>query len=626
MVTTLPRTLARVVLASVVAAALWRGAVATPSAQPLAQPSGETIYRERCAGCHDLVSARIPSRDALRGLSSARILRAMDFGVMLNVAYPLRREEREAVAAFLGKAGGDPAPPAAAFCADRTAKVAARPKVQWNGWSPADGNARFQPADQAGLTPDQVSRLELKWAFAFDGDIAAFAQPTVLDRSLFVGSAGGLVHALDVDSGCLRWVFRANGPVRSALTAVPLRNRQALVFSDLVGWVYALDAETGKLLWKRRVESHETTRLTGAAAVYNGTVFIPVASWEESRAIGPDYPCCTFRGSVVALRIADGSQVWKTYTIMQEPIPRGKSRAGTEQWGPSGAGVWGTPTVDAKRGRLYVTTGDNFSSPPTTTSDSVMALDLRTGRQIWSHQVTSGDAYNSACGDGGPNCPAEKGPDYDFGSSALLITAANGKDFVVAGQKSGVVTAFDPDREGAVVWQTRVGKGGVNGGVQWGMASDRTHVYAAVSDVVRIPRTNADPLDPARFTLNPQEGGGLTALRVEDGTRSWYAAPPACSARPGCSPAQSAAVTAIPGVVFSGSVDGHLRAFSTADGKVLWDVDTAREYDAVNGVKGHGGSLDGPGAVVVGGMLFVNSGYSRFGGMPGNVLLAFAPK
>ena len=179
MVTTLPRTLVRVALVSVAAAALWRVAVATPSAQPSAQPSGEAIYRERCAGCHDLVSARIPSRDALRGMSSARILRALDFGVMLNVAYPLRRDEREAVAAFLGKAGADPAPPAAAFCTDRTAKLAARPKVHWNGWSPADGNARFQPADQAGLTPDQVSRLELKWAFAFDGDIAGRARKKV---------------------------------------------------------------------------------------------------------------------------------------------------------------------------------------------------------------------------------------------------------------------------------------------------------------------------------------------------------------------------------------------------------------------------------------------------------------
>jgi polyvinyl alcohol dehydrogenase (cytochrome) len=607
---------------AVVVTGLWHGMAATPSAQP----SGEAIYRERCAACHDLVTARIPPRDALRNMSSARILRALDFGVMMNVAYPLRRDEREAVATFLGKAGGDPAPPPSAFCAERTAKLAARPKIRWNGWSPTDGNVRFQPADQAMLTVEQVSRLELKWAFAFDGDIAAFAQPTILDRALFVGSAGGLVHSIDVDSGCLHWVFQANGPVRSALLAVALGNRHALMFSDLVGWVYAVDAETGKLLWKKRVEEHETTRLTGAAAVYNGTVFIPVASWEESRAIGPNYPCCTFRGSVVALKIADGSQLWKTYTIAEEALPRGKNRAGTEQRGPSGAGVWGSPTVDAKRGWLYVTTGDNFSTPPTNTSDAVMALDIKTGRTIWSRQVTSGDAYNSACGDGGANCPPENGPDFDFGSSALLIKGPGGRDFVVAGQKSGVVTAFDPDRQGQILWQTRVGKGGVNGGVQWGMASDGKLVYAAVSDVVRIRNTNADPTDPARFSLNPQEGGGLTALRVETGEKVWYATPPACSSKPGCSPAQSAAITAIPGLVFSGSLDGHLRAFSAVDGKIVWDVDTAREYDAVNGVKGRGGSLDGPGAVVVGGMLFVNSGYSRFGGMPGNVLLAFAPR
>ena len=247
---------------AVVVTGLWHGMVATPSAQP----SGEAIYRERCAACHDLATARIPPRDALRNMSSARILRALDFGVMMNVAYPLRRDEREAVATFLGKAGGDPAPPPSAFCAERTAKLAARPKIRWNGWSPTDGNVRFQPADQAMLTVEQVSRLELNWAFAFDGDIAAFAQPTILDRALFVGSAGGLVHSIDVDSGCLHWVFQANGPVRSALLAVALGNRHALMFSDLVGWVYAVDAEMGKLIWKKRVEEHETTRLTGAAA------------------------------------------------------------------------------------------------------------------------------------------------------------------------------------------------------------------------------------------------------------------------------------------------------------------------------------------------------------------------
>jgi polyvinyl alcohol dehydrogenase (cytochrome) len=253
-----------------------------------------------------------------------------------------------------------------------------------------------------------------------------------------------------------------------------------------------------------------------------------------------------------------------------------------------------------------------------------MALDLLTGRIRWTRQITSGDAYNSACGNGAANCPPERGPDFDFGSSAMLVTAG-GRDLLVAGQKSGAVTAVDPSRNGEIVWQTRVGKGGVNGGVQWGMASDGTRIFAAVSDVVRILKTNADPNDPARFTLNPAEGGGLTALTIADGRAAWHATPPPCRATPGCSPAQPAALTAIPGVVFSGSLDGHLRAFDAATGQVIWDVDTVRDYDGVNGARGRGGSPDGPGAVVAGGMRFVNSCYSRFGGMPGNVLLAFAP-
>jgi polyvinyl alcohol dehydrogenase (cytochrome) len=600
----------------------WPGGIATASAQA----SGETIYRERCAGCHDLVSPRIPHRDALKQMSAPRILRSLDFGAMMSIAYPLRRDEREAVASYLGTNSPDLAPPPAAFCTNRTVQIAATPKVHWNGWSPTNANTRFQSADAAGLTSDSVKRLELKWAFAFDGDITAFAQPSVLDRVLFVGSAGGIVHAMNVESGCLHWTFQANGPVRSAMLAVPMGRRHALLFSDQVGWFYSLDAQTGKLLWRKRVEDHEATRLTAAPVAHDGMVFVPAASWEETRATGPGYPCCTFRGSVSALRIRDGSLVWKRYTIAEDPKPTGNNRVGTPQWGPSGAGIWASPTLDAKRGLLYVTTGDNYSSPATNTSDAVMALELKTGRVAWTRQVTSGDAYNSACGDKGPNCPPENGPDYDFGSSALLVRGSGSRELVVAGQKSGVVTAFDPERQGEIVWQTRVGQGGVTGGVQWGMASDGRNIYAAVSDVVRIRRPNTDALEPARVGLNPQVGGGLTALRVETGERVWSAPPAAvCGSNPNCSPAQSAAVTAIPDVVFSGSLDGHLRAYSARDGQVIWDFDTAREYEAVNGVKGRGGSIDGPGPVVAGGILFINSGYPRFGGMAGNVLLAFAP-
>jgi polyvinyl alcohol dehydrogenase (cytochrome) len=566
----------------------------------------------------------------LQKMPASRILRTLDFGAMMTIAYPMRREEREAVAAYLGTAGAAPGPPAAAFCSDRSVTLANPSKFAWNGWSPAASNARFQSSDAAGLTIGQVGRLKLKWAFGFDGDVTAFSQPTVLDGQIFVGSAGGTIYALRAETGCLQWTFQANGPVRSSVLAAPIERGHGLFFGDQTGWLYSVQAETGKLLWKKKIEEHDAARLTGTPVAYNGTVFVPVASWEETRSLDPDYPCCTFRGSVVALRIRDGSLVWKSYMIRDAARQTGKTPRGTPQWGPSGAGVWSAPTIDAKRGVMYIATGDNYSSPTTETSDAVMALDLRTGRILWSKQTLPGDAYNSSCGNDKNNCPKEDGPDYDFGSSAIMVTLPGGHDLLLAGQKSGMVYALDPERKGEIVWQVRTATRGANAGpsvgVQWGMASDGQRVYAAASNVGRTPPT--DPLDTRRSILDPRQGGGLTALRVADGTKVWYAAPEPCKtgAPAGCSPAQSAAVTGIPGVIFSPSMDGHLRAFSAEDGKILWDFDTVRDYATVNGVKAKGGSIDGPGAVVVKGMVFVNSGYSRFGGMPGNVLLAFAPE
>ncbi len=446
----------------------------------------------------------------------------------------------------------------------------------------------------------------------------AFSQPAVLDGQVFVGSASGLIQALSADSGCIKWVYQATGPVRAALLVASLGDKHAVLFGDSIGWFYAVEAETGRLIWKKRPEPHEATRLTGAALAYQGTVFIPVASWEESRTTNPEYPCCTFRGSVVALRIKDGSQVWKTYMIPEKPAQRGKN-----EWGPSGAGIWAAPTLDSKRGVLYVTTGDNYSAPATSMSDAVVALELATGRIAWSKQTTPGDVWNTLCNTTKAGCP---GPDYDYGSSVILEKRDNGRDVLLAGQKSGIVYALDPERKGEILWQVRVGKGGTNGGVQWGMASDGFQVYAATSDVTRGSAPNSDPLDPHAQFVDPKTGGGLTALRITNGDKVWFAPPILCgpSAKPGCSPAQSQAVTAIPGVVFSGSLDGHLRAYSSEEGKIIWDFDTVRDYQTVNGARAAGGSLNGPGTVVAGGMVFVNSGYVRLGSIPGNVLLAFS--
>jgi polyvinyl alcohol dehydrogenase (cytochrome) len=586
-----------------------------------APPSGEAVYTKRCSGCHEQTNPRIPHREALQRLPSARILRALDSGAMMSVAFTMSREDRIAVASYLGTDAAVPGPPASAFCPDRSVTIASAPKFFWNGWSAGSDNARFQRAEAARLSLDQVRGLKLKWAFGFDGDATAFAPPTVIDGQVFVGSAAGMIHAMRAETGCLQWVFQANGPVRSAIVSAPLGTQHALLFGDMTGWFYALQAETGKLLWKSHIETHESTRLTGAPAVHDGTVYVPVASWEETRAGDMDYACCTFRGSLVALRIRDGEQLWKTYMV-PAPQETGKNARGISRFGPSGVGIWSAPTLDTKRGLLYVTTGDNYSLPATENSDSVIALDLATGNIVWSKQILPRDVYNGACGRDA-SCGEQPGPDFDFGSSAILVTLPGGRELLLAGQKSGLVFAVDPTKKGEIVWQTRVGEGGLNGGVQWGMSSDGQRVYASVSDVHRMRQTNA--LEARRFIPDPKRGGGLTALQISDGSELWHVAPAPCpeNAPPGCSPVQPGAVTGIPGVVFATSGDGHIRAHSAEDGKILWDFDTARDFETVNRVKASGGSIEGPGAVVVNGMVFITSGYPRNGGMPGNVLLAF---
>ncbi|MDR2215950.1 MAG: PQQ-binding-like beta-propeller repeat protein [Nevskiaceae bacterium] len=585
-----------------------------------AQPSGEQVYTQYCAACHDQPATRAPPREALAQLSPQRILRTLDFGTMMAVAYPIRRGDREVLAQYLGKGQDASAIAPAALCsADRNILAGASSAPAWKGWSPTTANTAFQPREASGLSADQVGNLRLKWAFGYAGDFIAFAAPTVSRGTLFVGSAGGAVHALDAQTGCTYWTYQAKGPVRTPPTLAGEDENPVLLFTDQVGGVYALEARTGREVWTMRVEEHEATRLSGAITVHEGIAFVPAASWEESRAVDPKYPCCTFRGSVSAVRISDGSVAWKTW-LVDPPQKTGVSPAGTDLFGPSGVGVWSAPTVDAKRGLLYIGTGDNYTHPATPTSDAIVALDLQSGAIRWIRQTTADDVFNAMCARGGAsNC----GPDHDFAAPAMLVQTPSGRDVLIAGQKSGVVYGLDPDDEGRILWETRIGVGGTSGGVQWGMASDGSKVYASVADPVRTAGDQGS-LTVGNAPFDPAKGGGLTALDVLTGNTLWHAVPAPCAPpRDGCSPAQPAAVSVIAGAVFSGSMDGHIRAFSADDGRVLWDFDTQRSFTTVNGVTAQGGSIDGPGAVVVNGMVYVNSGYPRLGGAPGNVLLAF---
>ncbi len=589
-----------------------------------APPSGEAIFAARCAMCHDAPPSadnRAPPKAVLEQMSVARIIRTMDFGAMMSLTYMLDRAAREAVASYLGVPGEDRAPPPSAFCAERAATVAKPDAGDWNGWSPAATNTRYQV--RPGLSAAQLGRLRLKWAFGFAGDVNAFAPPAVLGANLFVGSAGGSVYALDARSGCIRWHYQADGPVRTAMLVAPVDagdTRHAVLFGDQAGRFYAVGAETGALLWRARPDEHEATKLTGAPLARDGIVYVPVASWEESRPLNPAYECCTFRGSVVSYRIANGEKVWQSFLVAETPKAGAADARGGRRWGPSGAGTWSAPTLDAARGLLYVTTGNNYTGQ-TAMSDAVVALRIADGAVAWSKQLTPGDEFNLSCSRGGSGCP---GMDYDIGASAVLERLPDGVERLLVGQKSGVVYGLDPSRRGELVWQARVGRGGINGGIVWGLASDGRNVYAAVSDLARRARADATAFDWRPTGVDPSSGGGLTALDIRTGEKAWFAPPAPCApAKAVCSPAQPAAVTAIPGAVLSGSVDGHLRAFAAADGKLLWDFDTAREFETINSVPARGGSLDGAGPVVARGMLYVTSGYSRNGGMPGNVLLAF---
>ena len=512
---------------------------------------------------------------------------------------------------------------------------------RWNGWGADLNNSRFQPAAMAGLTQDQVPRLQLKWAFGFPGASAANAQPTIVGGLVFVGGGDRKVYALDAKSGCTRWVFATEADVRTAISFAPISgtNRFGVFFGDVDANAYAVNATTGALVWKTKVEDHPAARIIGAPTLYSGVLYVPVSSIEELTGSRPTYQCCSFRGSVVAVDIATGRQIWKAYTIPEAPRPTKQNAIGTQLYGPSGAAVWSAPTIDVQRQALYVATGDSYSNPAAETSDAIVAFDLATGRMLWHRQATAKDAFVTACfSTDTTNCPDDHGPDHDFGQSPILVSLREGQRVLVIGQKSGVVHALDPDQEGKILWQTRIGKGGALGGIMWGSAADQDRVYVANSDVGFLASDRTRRLDP-------DAGGGLFALDLATGKILLQVPPVSRGSRSQCSLALSAAVTAIPGVVFSGAVSGYLRAYATSEdnsgapkrsasrlvstilspghARLLWAVDTARDYATVNGVPARGGAMEGPGPTIVDGMLYVNSGYAQWGGLPGNVLLAF---
>ena len=578
--------------------------------------SGWAAFQTRCMGCHG--NAAVPaaqSPEQIRQMSPERIYASLTTGSMKTQGDALSEDQRRMLATFmsarpLGSLNEGAAASMPNHCAANPPMSDPAAGPAWNGWGVDMGNDRFQTAKAAGLTAAQVPNLKLKWAFGVPTGLSQYNQPTVVSGRVFLGTDTGYVYSLDAKTGCLYWSFQTKGAVRGALSVGPVKGKGStkygVFFGDFRTYVYGLDAQTGKELWTTRADDHFIARVTAAPIFHDGKVYVPVSSSEEFQAGNLDYPCCTSRGSVVAFDASNGERLWKTY-VMDEPKPVRKNSKGVQLYAPAGSSVWNSPTIDTKLNAIYFGTGDAETEPAAKTSDAVMALDLKTGKELWHYQIQENDAFMGGCGGGAnksDNCPVNPGPDLDIGNSPILKTLPDGKRILLTAAKDGRVFALDPDKKGALLWMTNAapppppGATGFArlGGIVWGGAADNNNVYYGLSS------------------------GGMSALKLTTGEKIWYTP----LAKPGTRVNNAAAVSAIPGVAFVAGSDGVLHALSTTDGKIIWEYNTARDFDTVNKVPAKGGAINSIGPTIVNGMLFIGSGYAVSGNNFGNVLLAFS--
>ena len=585
----------------------------------VATPIGQPLFAARCASCHEPATGRTPDREQLRARSAEAVLDAVTDGPMRAYAEGLNPQQMRALSVFVANKAFSPPNQQIAdnMCATHPA-IRMTPS-SWNGWMNGVPGNRYQP--NPGFRAADAPKLKVKWAFALP--TAAYGQPTVIGDHLFLTTISGAIYALDAKTGCVHW--RATSPVGARTTLIVERRPGA----SPSGWVayygdsrgsgaegiakyHAIDAQSGQALWSVEVERHPFARLTGSPVIVGDHMYIPTSSFEEGGGVRPE-GCCTFAGAMVKLDLKTHRVVWKTKVM--DPRPTRRNMAGGQMYGPAGGAMWMAPVVDLKRKALYVGTGDSYTEAPTDRADAIVAFDMETGAIKWTTQTTANDNFMTGC-PRGPSCPlGQLGPDHDFGASPVLVSAG-GKDILLIGQKSSQVHAVDPDT-GRLLWQKTLGVGSALGGIEWGMASDGRLAFAANSDQLAGARGR-----PALVALNP--ANGETVWRVDTPKVECHLV-----ATTQCRNTQSAAVSAMPGLVFSGSTDGRLRAYQSADGKIVWDFDTtAQTYTTVNGVKNQpGGNIDTVGPTIAGGMIYAISGYvgpGVTGGNPVNVLLAFS--
>ena len=633
-------------------ATLWLGSCSTPlaektaaapkqtaaldlSAGAKASAAGEAVYKANCAACHDNPDlSKAPTVATLNRLTPGQIVNALMTGKMIPQAQSLTSAEVTYVADYLSKAQeADDTWMKAMMCpaGRRTPKLDVAASVSTFGFDMK--NSRQLSYKQAGLKASDFGNFEIAWVVAFPNVITMRSQAAVVGSTMFlpVGENKNRVYAFDISGAkpCIQWVFETSRTIRtSAGYGVRKDGRKVVMVGDMGAFTHMIDAETGKQLWETHTGLFPSSISTATPVLVGDKVIAPSSQYEIMVAAVDAHECCKVHGGVSALDAMTGKIVWQGHT-MDDAKPLKDRGDGQMIWGPSGAPIWNSPSIDLKRNRLYVGTGEANSAPAHVNTDALMSFDLTTGKTLWAHQAVENDVFNVGCSPSGgaKNCTKETVyRDVDFGASTILATQPGGKEIVLGGQKSGTVWAMDPDT-GAVVWRRDIGTGGANGGVHWGIAADDTHVYAPISYPGRSIPTPAQVVPP---DLKP----GLYAVNLKDGSIDWkFEAKPDCTdARkkfvPRCGSlfGLSGAPTLIGDYIVTGGLDGRVYVIEKATGKLIQTIETARDFDTVNGVKGNGASVDNASIVAANGMVFVNSGYGLFGQGAGNVMIALKPK
>jgi polyvinyl alcohol dehydrogenase (cytochrome) len=602
-----------------------------PNTPPDPNHPGKPLYDRYCASCHDhpMETKSVPFA-TLRGMRHGTLHYALTQGKMKLQASPLKEAELGLLLDFIaGRQVLDESWIGRLQCpASRaTPDLKHAATVAHFGFGP--GNHRMLTKEQAGLATADFRDLQLAWALAFPGATTMRAQPAIVGNTLFlsVGEEAKL-FALDISgpTPCVQWTYAAEVPLRSGISygQMPGSGRKVIAFNDVATRIHLVDAATGKLIWRTHVGLYDLSNATGTPLIHGDRVFVPLSASEINVGGDDRYECCKTHGAFFALDIRTGKKVW-TYHTMEEAKPIRDRGDGKLMWGPSGAPIWSSPLLDEKRGLIYVGTGEATSAPAAATTDSILALDMKTGKLRWKFQATPDDIFLTACmrTPKALNCPHEgRLLDHDFGATVVMGRRSDGHEILLAGQKSGMLWALDPDASGALLWSREFGKGSPIGGIHWGLATDGERVFAPIH------------LFPGPDGIDPNQVAALHAVRVDDGAELWtYEPKPDCSGdRPQRVPncrgiGLTGAPTVIDGVVVEGSADAILRVFDRTNGELLWSYDTARAYQGVNGVDGHGGAIDNASIVAANGLLFVNSGYGLMGGeRAGNMFLAFRRK